>query len=224
MDNSKALPPGQVQVPEMLRFGLPTFAKKIKKGLDKVEIKINGDVKSPLLVTDQLRTLVRVDQVSDFHCVTTWSVVDLNWGGYRFKEFYEQIVVPDAQPNETVKYVVFEGLDGYRVSMVLADLLNEDVLLADSLYGQDLGLAHGAPMRLVAPAHYGYKNIKHIVAIRFLASLDAYSFPFPYPNRMEHLRARVALEERGLLENKKLIRRLYRMLIPVVRYWFKLMG
>ena len=39
--------------------------------------------------------------------------------------------------------------------------------------GQPLTLAHGAPLRLVIPVKYGYKNIKRIGTIRFTATRPA---------------------------------------------------
>ncbi|MFI5499819.1 hypothetical protein ACIA5E_12220 [Nocardia asteroides] len=50
----------------------------------------------------------------------------------------------------------------------------------------------GAPLRLVAPAHYGYKNVKQVCAIDFLRSYD------PGQARIiSHPRGRVDREERG---------------------------
>ena len=77
----------------------------------------------------------------------------------------------------------------------MADLLNRDVLLADQLDGRPLTARHGAPLRLVMPAHYGYKNAKHLKAINFCQ--DQSDFQPPAFRFMGHLRGRVAAEERG---------------------------
>src|SRR5205085_10834875 len=37
------------------------------------------------LTYDELRALPRAEQVSDFHCVTGWSVDDVRWAGVRFR-------------------------------------------------------------------------------------------------------------------------------------------
>src|SRR6185436_19658550 len=98
----------------------------------------------------------------------------------------------------------------------LADLLAPDVLLADRLDGEPLSIAHGAPLRLVAPAHYGYKSIKHLNRIEFRRSSAGYrpiGFRF-----MQHPTARVANEERGQWFPGWLLRRLYRPLVgPTAR-------
>jgi DMSO/TMAO reductase YedYZ molybdopterin-dependent catalytic subunit len=74
-------------------------------------------------------------------------------------------------------------------------------------------MAHGAPLRLVAPAHYGYKNVKHIQSLEFLVSDRGFR---PVGLRfMAHPRARVALQERGVGVPAWLLRAVYR---PVVKY------
>jgi DMSO/TMAO reductase YedYZ molybdopterin-dependent catalytic subunit len=96
--------------------------------------------------------------------------------------------------------------------MLLTDLLNPDVLLADTLNGRPLCVEHGAPLRLVAPKHYGYKSVKHLCRMEFKAENTGYrvsGFKF-----MDHPRARVALEERGRLVPGWLLRYLYRPLVP----------
>jgi DMSO/TMAO reductase YedYZ molybdopterin-dependent catalytic subunit len=155
--------------------------------------------------------IARVEQCSDFHCVTTWTRRALQWSGVRFSDFYQQIVVPLARPAPDAAFVVLRGQDGARTSLPLEDLLAPDVLLADRLNGQPLPIEHGAPLRLVAPAHYGYKSVKHLNRIEFWRSSASYR-PFGL-HFMVHPRARVAQEERGQWVPGWLLRYLYRPLI-----------
>lgn len=216
MSDRERLPPGQRLRPSFERFGLGRFANKFPADARNARFHIGGDVAAPLVVDEQLREVPRVSQRSDFHCVTTWSVLDLEWQGYRFADFYTRIVAPLAQPKPGADFVVLKGQDGYRTCMHLPDLLRDDVLLADTLNGAPLDIAHGAPLRLVAPAHYGYKNMKHLAAIEFRVDRGDYRFPFPYPGLMDHPRARVALEERVRYLPAAWVRPLYRLLIPLV--------
>ena len=71
------------------------------------------------------------------------------------------------------------------------DALAEEVLLADSLEGEALSVEHGAPLRLIAPAHYGYKSAKHLCGIEVVRD------PPGTRHIGEHPRGKVALEERG---------------------------
>ena len=177
MNTNSALPPGQREINTFPRFGLTPFAKRFPENIEEARILIGGDVQTPIQVNEELKRLTRVEQCSDFHCVTTWTRRGLQWGGIRFADFYPQVVVPLAGPSDGATFVVLKGLDGARTSSPLDDLLSPDVLLADRLDGQPLSIAHGAPLRLVAPAHYCYKSMKHINRIDFWRS-DANYRPF----------------------------------------------
>ncbi|HST59920.1 MAG TPA: molybdopterin-dependent oxidoreductase, partial [Longimicrobium sp.] len=179
--------------------------------LDPIHLRIGGDVETQVDAGSELRRLARVEQRSDFHCVTTWTRRGLLWSGFRFADFYHQVVVPLAGAAPDARFVVLRGQDGARTSLPLDDLLAPDVLLADRLDGEPLPVAHGAPLRLVAPAHYGYKSVKHLHRIEFWRS-DADYRPFGL-RFMVHPRARVALEERGQWVPGWLLRHLYRPLI-----------
>ena len=206
-----ALPPGQREIENFPRFGLTPFAVRFPTAIETANIQIAGDVETPIEVGIELKHIARVEQYSDFHCVTTWTSKALHWSGIRFSDFYRQIVVPLAGPSPDATLVVLRGQDGARSSLPLEDLLAPDVLLADRLNGQPLSIAHGAPLRLVAPAHYGYKSVKHVNRIEFWRSSANYR---PFGLRfMVHPRARVASEERGQWIPGWVLRYLYRPLI-----------
>ncbi len=212
---STSLPPGQFSLKQFPRFGLGLFARRFPAQPDRIQFEIGGDVETHVPITqEQWQQLPRAEQCADFHCVTTWSVQDLTWSGVRFADFYERVVVPQARPMSGAELVVLRGEDGYASSLPLADLLASDAMLADRLNGASLGVEHGAPLRLVAPAHYGYKNVKHLARIEFWRDRRAYRFPFPYPAFMDHPRGRVAFEERGRWIPSIVLRHLYRLLIP----------
>ena len=209
------LPPGQFLLKRMPRFGLGKFARRFPADPGRLRLAVGGDI-GPSLDIDAVEwaSLPRVEQESDFHCVTTWSVQGVRWSGVRFADFYERWVRTRADAAQDCGFVVLHGEDGYRSSLPLQDLLAADVLLADRLDGAPLPVEHGAPLRLVAPAHYGYKNVKHLRRIEFWRDGRHYRFPFPYPSLMDHPRARVALEERGRWLPGWVLRA-YRVLVPL---------
>ena len=211
--STKMLPPGQHTLTHFPRFGLSQFADRMPSPETHVAIELGGDaISSGQIDADDLIGLSRVDQRADFHCVTTWSVCNLHWCGYRFREFYEAVLCPRLRPNTDAQYLVFRGRDGYGAILLLEDALQADVLLADTLNGEPLSAEHGAPLRLVAPQQYGYKNPKYLCGIELWH--DADHFHVPTPRRfMHHLRARVAHEERGNGLPGWLLRYLYRPLI-----------
>ena len=207
----KPLPPGQVEIATFPRFGLSKFSDRFPTETEKIAVDIEVGGEKVVQLSTELRRLEQVQQVSDFHCVTTWTKRNVNWSGYPFREFYEELVIKHIPTNANINFVVFRCQDGYRVGMYLEDLMRSDILLADKMDGQPLSIAHGAPLRLVAPPHYGYKNAKHINKIEFLQNAENYQ---PAGLKvMDHPRARVELEERGRIFPGWLLRRLYRPLI-----------
>ena len=219
MRDTAGLPPGQHEVGVLLRFGLTPFAVRFPKVVDRVVLNVEGEVATALEVGAQLeQRLPRIEQTSDLHCVTTWSRRGLRWSGFRFADFYRLIALPLAGAAHDARFVVLRGQDGARTSLPLDDLLAPDVLLADRLDDHPLPIARGAPLRLIAPGHYGYKSVKYIHRVEFRRSAAGYR---PTGLRwMHHPRARVALEERGQGLPGWLLRRLYRPLIgPTAAYF-----
>src|SRR3989304_1309417 len=119
MSDKTKLPPGQYELDQFPRFGLSQFANRSPKEPRQVYLKITGDVEESITVSDELRHLPRVDQTSDFHCVTTWTRRSLRWSGFRFSDFYERIVIPRTRPQQDTHFVLFRGQDGYASSLPL---------------------------------------------------------------------------------------------------------
>jgi DMSO/TMAO reductase YedYZ molybdopterin-dependent catalytic subunit len=209
---SHPLPPGQQEIASFPRFGLTRFAHRFPQDTTRPALHVAGEVAHELHLTDALAGLPRVEQRSDFHCVTTWSRRALDFGGVRFVDFYQQVVVPRACPHQSATLVALRGQDGARTALLLDDLLAADVLLADELDGWPLEVDHGAPLRLIAPQHYGYKSVKHLARLEFRDPTAGYSVSGL--RFMDHPRARVALEERGRGLPGWLLRAAYRPLIP----------
>ncbi|WP_232666817.1 molybdopterin-dependent oxidoreductase [Pseudonocardia sp. TRM90224] len=206
------LPPGQVPA-ELRRFGLPEFARIRPLVGARPTVTVTGAVRRPtqVAVADLLDLAARQEQCSDLHCVTTWSARDLRWSGMRFRDVHER-VAGQVGVAGAARWVTFAGLDGYRACLRLDDALADDVLLADSLDGRRLGAEHGAPLRLVAPGHYGYKSVKHLCAIEYRRTYDPGSARWK-----AHPRGRVAHEERSRYLPGWAWRRLWRPLLPAVR-------
>lgn len=67
------LPPGQYEIEHFPRFGLTPFAVRFPTTTGTATIQIAGDVNTPVEVSAELTSIFRVEQRSDFHCVTTWT-------------------------------------------------------------------------------------------------------------------------------------------------------
>lgn len=209
---TQPLPPGQVAA-TLRRFGLPQFARIHPQPATDPVVTVTGAVARPvqLPLDDLLAPGRREEQRSDLHCVTTWSARDLRWEGVPFRAVHEALATRVGVAR-TAGWVTFTGLDGYRACLRLDDALTDGVLLADRLAGAPLTAEHGAPLRLVAPAQYGYKSVKHVCAIEYRRDYD------PGPARFAaHPRGRVADEERSRYLPGPLWRPIWRRLLPGVR-------
>lgn len=216
------LPPGQREISFFPRFGLFQYASRIELDPSPLQLEIGGEVKNQLqLDAASFDGIPSVEQTSDLHCVTTWSKRDLQWSGYRFSDFYERVILPQAQPAKDACFVALYARDGYRTHFMLEDILATDVLLADRLEGRQLSWEHGAPLRLVAPAHYGFRSAKHLHRIEFCRTLERHHSPAPAMRWIEHPRARVAHEERGCYLPPWIYRYTFRALIPLVLWWYR---
>jgi DMSO/TMAO reductase YedYZ molybdopterin-dependent catalytic subunit len=122
------------------------------------------------------------------------------------------LLAAEVLPHPECAWVTFVGLDGYRGCLALDDALADDVLLADTLDGTALGAEQGAPMRLVAPAHYGYKGVRHLCAVEYRLKYERGSAGW-----LAHRRGRIAREERSPLLPGWLWRLIWRSLLPRVR-------
>ena len=107
--------------------------------------------------------LEQVDDVSDFHCVTGWSRLDVPWRGVRFAT-----VAALAEPAPDARFVLCHASDGYTINLPLAEALKDDVLLVHTADGRPLPREHGGPVRLVTPQLYAWKGAKWISRIEFL--------------------------------------------------------
>lgn len=198
------------------RFGGVAFAKRPLKSKD-IRLEIFGALERPIVLTaSELASLPRVTLTMDFHCAAGWSHRDAKWSGFRFRDVWDKWIAVNAPSAREHRLIVLRCQDGYRTALPPADLLAPDVLIADRLNDQPLTVEHGAPIRLVAPAHYGYKSAKHLDRIELRSDEDGYR-PL-LPRLLDHPRARVALEERGQFVPGWLLRYFFRPFIgPIIR-------
>jgi DMSO/TMAO reductase YedYZ molybdopterin-dependent catalytic subunit len=208
-----SLPEGQRLIADFPRFGLPQrLVKQVSAPAEPV-LRIGGEVAQACELTRaDLASVPRRDQASDFHCVFTWSRLGVAWGGWALHDVYERLILPRARPRGPVRYLQFHAADGFNASLALEYALAADVLFADQLDGEPLTLAHGAPWRIVAPAHYAYKSVKHVQAIELHGR-----YPSPFHGGggfVAHRDALVEREQRGMLLPGPVYRRVYALTRP----------
>jgi DMSO/TMAO reductase YedYZ molybdopterin-dependent catalytic subunit len=125
-------------------------------------LRIEGLVDRPqtLSIAD-LRNLPRAEQVSTFHCVTGWSVKNVHWAGVRFRD-----LLAAAGPGSEATVLGFVSAEiPYVDTLTLDQAMLHDAMLAYEMDGKPLAREHGAPVRVVIPEMYGYKNVKWVERI-----------------------------------------------------------
>ena len=112
---------------------------------------------------DEFNRLPRAEVACDIHCVTRWSRLDNRFTGVHIREIMRHV-----QPKAEARYVLIHADPDYTTNLPLADLLDDDVILATHHDGQPLTPEHGGPLRLVVPKLYFWKSAKWLRGFEFL--------------------------------------------------------
>ncbi|SEB28304.1 molybdopterin-dependent oxidoreductase [Paenibacillus sp. 276b] len=115
---------------------------------------------------EQFVKLARTVQVSDFHCVTGWSVYKNTWEGISLKQLLTQAgVKPEAH---SVKFYSGDGVYTDAITMDQAQM--DDIMVAVMHDGKPIPADLGGPVRLVIPQMYAYKSVKWLNRIELIDS------------------------------------------------------
>lgn len=160
--DAERLPPGQHLVRDwpVLDLGLQPEVATERWTLD-----LDGLVSRPLhLDWAGFQALPQSREVTDIHCVTTWSRYDNRWDGVLTRDLLAAV-----EPLPGARFVTLESFDGYATNLPLADFAAPDAIIAHAWEGAPLTRAHGGPARLVVPHLYFWKSAKWLKHITFLA-------------------------------------------------------
>lgn len=125
---------------------------------------IDGEVDTPITLTwSDLMSQEQVTDRSDFHCVTTWSKVDMHWCGVRLST-----ILALAEPTPQASHIMCYAYDGYTTNVALEELLKDDVLIAHTYEDKPLNIEHGGPARVITPQLYAWKGAKWINRLELL--------------------------------------------------------
>ena len=89
----------------------------------------------------QLRALPRAEQVSNFHCVTGWSVPNVRWAGVRFDDL---LATRRAAPGRRPRSASSRSRSRTTTRLTLDQARLPNVMLAYELDGQPLSRPHGS--------------------------------------------------------------------------------
>ncbi len=143
-------------------------------------ISVEGEVAQPqtIDIDDLLKRFAPEQRIYRMRCVEAWSMV-IPWLGFQLSELIKRLeptgnakfvefvtkMDPIQMPGERLPVLQWPYVEGLRMD----EAMNPLTLLAVGLYGRTLPNQNGAPLRLVVPWKYGFKGIKSIVKIRFVA-------------------------------------------------------
>ncbi len=155
------IPPGQARTSKwpVLTYGLtPRFDPRTWT------FRCFGLVEEEVTWTwEEFLELPRTEVRCDIHCVTRWSRLDNRFEGVHIREIMKRVrLKPEAA------YVMIHADPDYTTNLPVADLVDDDVLLALKHDGDDLTPDHGGPLRLVVPKLYFWKSAKWLRAFEFL--------------------------------------------------------
>jgi sulfoxide reductase catalytic subunit YedY len=141
-----------------------------------VEIAGECDVKGKFAIEDILKPHALEERVYRLRCVEAWSMV-VPWTGFpmadllaRFKPTskaryveFTTLYDPKQMPGQLERVIPYPYLEGLRIDEAMHPL----AFMVVGVYGRELPNQNGAPLRIMAPWKYGFKNGKSIVKIRF---------------------------------------------------------
>lgn len=149
--------------PDEFNFRLMWYSPVPAIDQNMYRLQVKGLVDKPISFSvADLRRLPQESQNTRMKCVQCWSA-RADWGGFRFGHLLEA-----AKPKKNAKAVRFDCADKWYEYFTIQDLLSPRMLLAMDMNGQPLADRHGAPLRLIDPARYGYKSAKLVTSIEFV--------------------------------------------------------
>ncbi|MCH7654887.1 MAG: sulfite oxidase-like oxidoreductase [Chloroflexi bacterium] len=179
------VPPGQYVTPKMPVMNMG-FVPKVP--VETWTLQVFGQVEEPVeLDWEGFLALAQQTETVDFHCVTQWSRLNVGWEGVP-----AGVVLDLARPKPDARFVMLHCADGYTTNLALDAVRAPDALFAHRRDGAPLEAAHGAPVRLVVPARYGWKSAKWVTGVELLTD-DAPGF---WEQNGYHMRGDPWAEER----------------------------
>jgi methionine sulfoxide reductase catalytic subunit len=143
-------------------------------------VKLDGLIEKPgtIAIDDLLKAMPLEERLYRHRCVEAWSMA-VPWTGFPLKALIDY-----AKPQSGAKYVRMETfLDSkmapgqrqfwypwpYVEGLTMAEATNDLAFLVTGAYGKPLPKSMGAPLRLATPWKYGFKSVKSITKISFVA-------------------------------------------------------
>jgi sulfoxide reductase catalytic subunit YedY len=147
-------------------------------------VKIDGLVEKPQAIDIDalIRKMPIEERLYRFRCVEAWGMT-VPWTGFPIKALLDMV-----QPQGSAKYVRMETFNDPKIApgqrapwyswpyvegLTIDEAANDLAILVTGVYGKPAARQFGAPLRLIVPWKYGFKSVKSIVRISFVAEKPA---------------------------------------------------
>jgi DMSO/TMAO reductase YedYZ molybdopterin-dependent catalytic subunit len=158
------VPPGQ-----HLAKGFPvlTYGEVPQITIENWQLRVWGLAEEKTFTWNDLMAMPQSDFTADFHCVTTWSKLDVQWTGVKVTDFVQFLSV-----DPKAVHIMEHCYGGYTTNISLEDFLRPENFFAHTLFGEPLPAEHGGPLRLVVPHLYAWKSAKWLNGLEFLPQME----------------------------------------------------
>jgi DMSO/TMAO reductase YedYZ molybdopterin-dependent catalytic subunit/thiosulfate reductase cytochrome b subunit len=149
------------------------YRRLFDEGFASYRLKTGGLVENPVeLSLVDLRALPRHEQITQHFCIQGWSGI-AKWGGVSMSTILD-LVRPQPQARWVVFYSLGDGPDGglYYDAHPIEQMRYHLTMLAYEMNGEPLSYGHGAPLRLRNEIQHGFKQIKWIAGLDFVADFS----------------------------------------------------
>ena len=155
-------------------------------------VEIGGEVAKPRTIgIEDLLAMELEERIYRMRCVEAWSMV-IPWVGMSFSKLaslveptskakyvkFTSVVRPEEMPGVRSRILDWPYTEGLRMDEAMHPL----TLLTLGMYGETLPNQNGAPVRIITPWKYGFKNAKSIVRIDFVAEQPRTAWMTAGPN------------------------------------------
>lgn len=159
-DLADRTPPGQY-----LTKGFPvlTYGPTPSVKTSEWSLKVWGAAKPVIFSWSEFMSFPQSEFHIDFHCVTRWSRLDMDWTGIKVTDFMKLVEL-----DQEASHVMLHCYGDYTTNLTLEEFAREDNFFAHKVFGEPISEDHGGPMRVVVPHLYAWKSAKWINGIEFL--------------------------------------------------------